>query len=55
MKMKRRTISAFLFIFFILKLAQCSEGELTQQTKPDPYFEEWKNDAWQRPSQCHGK
>jgi hypothetical protein len=26
-----------------------------QQTKPDPYFEEWKENAWQRPSQCHGK
>lgn len=54
-RMERRIILAILFTFFVLKLTRCSEEQHAQQTKPDPYFEEWKNDAWQRPSQCHGK
>ena len=47
-------IKALLFIFLVLKLTRCENEEQTEQTKPDPYFEEWKDNAWQRPNQCHG-
>ena len=44
-------ISLILFISFLVKISSAQ----VEETKPDPYFEEWKENAWERPSQCHGR
>lgn len=53
--MMGRETKAILFIVFFVKLARPNNQEETQQTKPDPYFQEWRENAWRRPSRCHGK
>ncbi|XP_028408732.1 protein canopy homolog 4-like [Dendronephthya gigantea] len=48
-----RVTGVMMFIVFVVKRTESNAEAETQQTKPDPYFEEWKDNAWQRPSRCH--
>ena len=42
------------FLLFI-SLFGASNSVQDKETNLDPYFKEWQDNAWKRPSRCHGK
>ena len=53
--MGRAIEAVILLLTLLLKSALLNSQETMEETEPDPHFEEWKVNAWKRPSQCHGK
>ena len=52
--MRQLSEAILIFITFFIKI-NSQKTEEKQETKPDPFFQEWKENAWQRPTQCQGK
>lgn len=50
-----KVIEALLLAFFLVRFTLSNNLDEMQQGKLDPDVQKWKENAWQRPSQCDGR